>query len=471
METLNKKKKFFHMPHTYALIIGFIILAYLLTFVIPSGAYDRVTNPQTGVEMVDPDTYHKLDVKHLSPFQVALAIPQGLEQAGYIIFFIFIIAGAFQVVTATGAIEAGIKKLAILLQGKEILAIVIFTIAFSIGGATIGMSQETVIFIPIAIMLARSLGYDAMVGFAIVSLGAQVGFHSGWLNPFTVAVAQDIAELPLFSAIGMRFVFWIVYLIATIWFIMRYARKVKKDPSKSIVYQLELDESDQKLEDLPEGYQVPEGREKPWGTAHAVLSCREKIDGPFAVINADDYYGPGGFQSIYDFLIHNEDGETYSYCMVGFRLENTITENGHVARGVCEIAEDGNLTQVTERTKIMRRSEGIAYTEDDGETWNILPADTTVSMNFWGFTQSMMKEMQARFPVFLEQAMEENPLKGEFYLPAVADQLIKEEKATVKVLPTQDKWYGVTYRADKEMVMGALQSMKDKGLYPEKLWK
>lgn len=234
---------------------------------------------------------------------------------------------------------------------------------------------------------------------------------------------------------------------------------------------LQVDYAFQKLDDLPEYFQVPEGREKPWGTAHAVLSCREKIDGPFAVINADDYYGPGGFQSIYDFLIHNEDGEKYSYCMVGFRLENTITENGHVARGVCEIAEDGNLTQVTERTKIMRRSEGIAYTEDDGETWNILPADTTVSMNFWGFTQSMMKEMQARFPVFLEQAMEENPLKGEFYLPAVADQLIKEEKATVKVLPTQDKWYGVTYRADKEMVMGALQSMKDKGLYPEKLWK
>lgn len=234
---------------------------------------------------------------------------------------------------------------------------------------------------------------------------------------------------------------------------------------------LQVDYAFQKLEDLPEGYQVPEGREKPWGTAHAVLSCREKIDGPFAVINADDYYGPGGFQSIYDFLIHNEDGETYSYCMVGFRLENTITENGHVARGVCEIAADGNLTQVTERTKIMRRPEGIAYTEDDGETWNVLPADTTVSMNFWGFTQSMMKEMQARFPAFLDRAIEQDPLKGEFYLPAVADQLIKEEKATVKVLPTQDKWYGVTYRADKEMVMGALQSMKDKGLYPEKLWK
>ncbi len=234
---------------------------------------------------------------------------------------------------------------------------------------------------------------------------------------------------------------------------------------------LEIDYAFQKLDDLPANREVPEGREKPWGTAHAVLSCRDKIEGPFAVINADDYYGPAGFQSIYDFLIHNEDKETYSYCMVGFRLENTITENGHVARGICEISEDGTLARVTERTKIMRRPEGIAYTEDDGKTWNVLPGETTVSMNFWGFTESMMKELQARFPAFLDETLKENPLKGEFYLPAVADQLVKEGKAKVKVLSSQDKWYGVTYRADKEMVMGALQSMKDKGLYPEKLWK
>lgn len=234
---------------------------------------------------------------------------------------------------------------------------------------------------------------------------------------------------------------------------------------------LQVEYAFQKLDDLPEGYVVPEGREKPWGTAHAVLSCRHLIDGPFAVINADDYYGPGGFQSIYDFLQSSRDGETYSYCMVGFKLENTITENGHVARGVCEISQEGYLSQVTERTKIMRRPEGIAYTEDDGETWNVLPDGATVSMNFWGFTKSMMDEMEAGFPAFLDQAMEENPLKGEYYLPMVADRLVKEGKATVKVLHTPDKWYGVTYRADKEMVMAALQSMKDKGLYPEKLWK
>lgn len=227
----------------------------------------------------------------------------------------------------------------------------------------------------------------------------------------------------------------------------------------------------QKLDDIPEGYSVPQGREKPWGTAHAVLSARNLIDGPFAVINADDYYGPGGFQSIYDFLLNHEDKEKYAYCMVGFQVKNTITENGHVARGVCDISQEGYLRQVTERTRIMRRPEGIAYTEDEGERWTVIPDDTIVSMNFWGFTNSMMKEMEARLPAFLDKALEENPLKGEFYLPAVADALIKEGKAAVKVLPTEDKWHGVTYRADKETVTAALQSMKDKGLYPGKLWK
>lgn len=234
---------------------------------------------------------------------------------------------------------------------------------------------------------------------------------------------------------------------------------------------LQVEYAYQKLDDIPSGYIIPEGREKPWGTAHAVLSCRHLIDGPFAVINADDYYGASGFQTIYDFLLNSVDGAVYSYCMVGFRLENTITENGHVARGVCEISKEGYLTQVTERTKIMRRPEGIAYSEDDGKTWTVLPEQTTVSMNFWGFTKSMMEEMEKRFPLFLDDAMKKNPLKGEFYLPGVADQLVKEGKASVKVLQTQDKWYGVTYRADKEMVVAALQSLKDKGLYPEKLWK
>lgn len=227
----------------------------------------------------------------------------------------------------------------------------------------------------------------------------------------------------------------------------------------------------QELSDLPEGYEVPEGRVKPWGTCHAVLSARKLIDGPFAVINADDYYGPGAFQSIYDYLEKASDDELYRYCMVGYEVQNTLTENGHVARGVCSVGTDDSLADIVERTKIMRREDGIAYTEDDGNTWIPLSEGTTVSMNFWGFTKSFVREMEARFPAFLNKALAENPLKSEYFLPGVVDQLIKEHKASVKVLKSRDKWYGVTYKEDKPGVVDALQAMKDKGIYPEKLWK
>lgn len=195
----------------------------------------------------------------------------------------------------------------------------------------------------------------------------------------------------------------------------------------------------QKLDDIPEGFEIPEGREKPWGTGHAVLACRHLINGPFAVINADDYYGAGGFSDIYEYLTGNRDGEKYSYCMVGYKLENTVTENGHVARGVCDIDENGYLKQVTERTKIMRKEQGISYTEDDGRTWVKLPDDTVVSMNFWGFSHSMMEELEKGMPEFLDTALKNNPIKGEYYLPAAADRLIREGKATVKVLTSHDK--------------------------------
>jgi dTDP-glucose pyrophosphorylase len=227
----------------------------------------------------------------------------------------------------------------------------------------------------------------------------------------------------------------------------------------------------QELTDIPQGYQVPAERVKPWGTCHAVLSARKLIDGPFAVINADDYYGPGAFQIIYDYLDQAKDDEKYRYCMVGYNLEKTLTENGHVARGVCEVGENGQLLDIVERTKIMYHDGGIAFTEDDGITWQALEEGTTVSMNFWGFTESFVREMEERFPAFLDKALVENPLKGEYFLPGVVDQLIKEDKATVKVLHSHDKWYGVTYKEDKQSVVDALQSMKDKGLYPEKLWK
>lgn len=232
---------------------------------------------------------------------------------------------------------------------------------------------------------------------------------------------------------------------------------------------IEVEYAFQELDDLPPGYSVPEGRVKPWGTCHAVLSCKDKVKGPFAVINADDYYGSAAFHSMYEFLEKAEDGERYCYSMIGYLLENTLTENGHVARGVCETSQDGYLTGITERTKIMWRNGEIQYTENDRD-WETVPKGTTVSMNFWGYTPSMIKEMEERFPAFLDKARKENPLKAEYILPLAVDQLIKEEKAKIKILKSTDRWYGVTYKEDKESVVNALQAMKDKGLYPDKLW-
>ena len=228
----------------------------------------------------------------------------------------------------------------------------------------------------------------------------------------------------------------------------------------------------QELSDLPALYTVPEGRVKPWGTGHAVLSARDLIEGPFAVINADDYYGAGAFQVMYDFLEQAKDEDYYDYAMVGYQLNRTLSETGHVARGVCEVTEEGWLSSITERTKILRREDGgIAFTEDEGKTWTPLAEETPVSMNFWGFTRSMMAELMVRFPAFLDEALARNPQKAEYLLPGVVGELLEEDKARVKVLRSSDQWYGVTYKEDKQSVVDALQSMKDKGLYPEQLWK
>ena len=226
----------------------------------------------------------------------------------------------------------------------------------------------------------------------------------------------------------------------------------------------------QELTDLPEGFSVPEGRVKPWGTGHAVLAGRHTIDGPFAVINADDFYGRQAFQHIYDFLSQAEDGEQYRFCMVGYQIENTLTENGSVARGVCSVDEQGMLQNIVERTKIQRNDGVIQFTENDGETWTDLEEGTIVSMNLWGFTHSMMVELEKEFPSFLEKALENNPQKGEYFLPFVADDLIRAGKATVNVLKSTDKWHGVTYREDRDNVVNALKEMKEQGIYPQNLW-
>ena len=225
--------------------------------------------------------------------------------------------------------------------------------------------------------------------------------------------------------------------------------------------QLEVAYVFQDINNLPEGYEVPEGRVKPWGTGHAIMSCIGAIDGPFAVINADDYYGSNAFKMAYDFLANNDDDGKYRYMMVGYQLKNTLTENGHVARGVCVTDENGYLCKIDERTHIEKRGDGAAYTEDDGATWTELPKDATVSMNMWGFTSSILTELKQRFNVFLAENLEKNPQKCEYFLPFVVDELLHEDRATVQVLTSTDRWYGVTYKEDKPFVASAIQGRKD----------
>lgn len=225
----------------------------------------------------------------------------------------------------------------------------------------------------------------------------------------------------------------------------------------------------QDLHDLPEGYAVPEGRVKPWGTGQAIIAGRDVIDAPFAVINADDYYGVECFRRLYDFLTQPRGaGE---YCMVGYLLRNTVTDNGSVARGVCASDGAGNLTVINERTRIEKHPGGIHYTEDDGQSWVELDPDTLVSMNMWGFQPELVGVLQQRFPAFLDQALAENPMKGEYLLPNVVRDLLSEGKATVKVLSSPDKWYGVTYQEDKPCVVQAMADKAAQGIYPTPLWK
>jgi len=226
----------------------------------------------------------------------------------------------------------------------------------------------------------------------------------------------------------------------------------------------------QELADLPEGYAPPAGRVKPWGTAQAVLAARSQIHGPFAVINSDDYYGPDGFRAIYSYLSSHPDAAQAEYAMVGYRLGNTVTEHGYVARGVCREDTEHYLCGITERTHIEKAAPGARYTEDGGQTWTHLDSDTMVSMNLWGFQHSYLDEAWSRFPAFLDRALRENPLKAEYFLPSVVSQLIEEGRARVKVLRSGDRWYGVTYQQDKPAVTAAIAEMTARGLYPEDLW-
>ena len=222
----------------------------------------------------------------------------------------------------------------------------------------------------------------------------------------------------------------------------------------------------QELTDIPAGCTVPDGRVKPWGTGQAIACCRNVLHGPFAVINSDDFYGRTAFSEIYEFLRTNDD--EHCYAMVGYRVRNTVTEFGSVARGVCEV-QNGMLMGITERTKIYQRGDHAAYTED-GEHFVDLPGDTIVSMNIWGFTQPTVSEFWTRLGAFFEKEVPLDPLKREFYLPSVVNQQLEEGTARVRVLPCEEVWHGVTYREDLASVKEAICALKAAGVYEERLW-
>ena len=227
----------------------------------------------------------------------------------------------------------------------------------------------------------------------------------------------------------------------------------------------------QELGDPPEGFSVPEGRKKPWGTGQAVLSIKGLVDGPFLVINADDYYGKEGFQKIHDYMVNHmkEDGDVYDMCMGGFILRNTLSDNGTVTRGVCTLDGDGSLKEVTETYEIRMEADGSMKAQDEqGNPVQVNP-DQHVSMNMWGLPAAFLKELEKGFPEFLEN-LKEGDIKSEYLLPKIIDKLVKAGKARVEVLETKDKWFGVTYKEDKETVVEAIRSLIAEGAYPERLY-
>ncbi len=230
---------------------------------------------------------------------------------------------------------------------------------------------------------------------------------------------------------------------------------------------MQIDYAYQDLMDVPEGYTIPDVRKKPWGTGHAIYAARKLVDAPFCAINADDFYGYNAFKLCYDHLCSlKNEGDV---AMVGYLLKNTLSESGSVARGVCTISKDGLLEDLTERTHIIPSVDGPLMTED-GTTYTRLSEDTVVSMNMWGFPASMMRAIEDGFPKFLNEAVPKNPEKAEYFLPMVVDTQLRAGKAQVTVLTTPDKWYGVTYAADKQDVVDALGRMSAEGAYPAPLW-
>lgn len=226
----------------------------------------------------------------------------------------------------------------------------------------------------------------------------------------------------------------------------------------------------QSTDKLPEGFECPADRIKPWGTAHAIYCCKGVVNEPFMVINSDDFYGRGASEAISKWIDGTDfSGDKYNFAMAGYYLKNTLTDNGTVSRGVCDVDDNGQLVDVIERTKIMRVNGKICYTEDE-QSWTELPEDVLCSMNCWCFPAEFIDEIEKYFIEFLKNEVPANPLKSEFFLPFLVRDLLSEKKCTVDVLETKDKWFGVTYKEDKPDVVKSVQALVDAGVYPEKLW-
>ena len=302
-----------------------------------------------------------------------------------------------------------------------------------------------------------------MIKPTLVIMAAGMGSRYGGLKQIDPVDAQGhiIMDFSIYDAMAAGF--------EKVVFIIKRANEqvFKESIGNRVSEKIQVEYVYQELAKIPEGFEVPEGREKPFGTGHAILCCKDVLDGPFVVINADDYYGKHAYQAIYDYLMNHQDDEKYRYTMVGYSLKNTLTENGHVARGICKTDAEGFLREIVERTHIEKRGGGAAFTEDDGNTWTEVSTDSIVSMNMWGFSKSLLKELEIGFKDFLQNELPKNPLKAEYFLPTAVGKLLKEEKASVRVLTSEDKWYGVTYKEDKKMVVDAIAGLKDQGLYQE----
>ena len=244
----EKKKKKFEMPHTYIILIIFALIMAVCTYVVPAGEYVRVEDPNTGRTVIDPESFHYVENDPVTPFEFIKAYPTGMNAAANVTLFVFITGGSFAIIMETGSVNKAIGRLAASMKGKEKLLVPLVMTVFSLGGATFGMWEEMLPFIPLAVLLARSVGYDAMVGVSMVIVGAAIGFSSGWMNPFTTGIAQSLAGLPMFSGIGYRLFIWAVMLIVSSIYVLRYANKIKKDPALSIVADIELEEADNKMD-------------------------------------------------------------------------------------------------------------------------------------------------------------------------------------------------------------------------------